>query len=122
MKFEVVELSKDKVVEILSSMDSFYGIQYWTKNYSFNQELYNNIEGDTYEDKLAEMLMKHPKEAKLILKTWEGDKHELTYEKLKKGLAIAVNNKYITLEHDCFDGPAADSIVQCSLFEELVYG
>jgi len=48
------------------------------------------------------------------------DHHELNLEKFLKGLKLAIGNPNVDLEN--MDSTAADIVVQCALFGEIVYG
>lgn len=117
MKFEVKvkELDREEIVDLLCT--ALYGSPWWKVDNS--TEEYHNAKGDTIEERLAEMLLKG--QSVILIDTEEDDHHELTLDKLYRGLELFIENDgSIELgDYDLFD---ADSVIQYAIFGEVIWG
>ena len=122
----VVSLDEDFIEDLFSSVcyDSVFG-------------LYPYLDGAVY-DKIREQIEPRFSDSTLcienvwmealkqgILKAFDSEEnktYDLTLDMLKKGLEIYLNIEYTNKDYDSFDALDWANVLQCAIFEDIVYG
>ena len=81
-------------------------------------EEYKQADGDTIEEKLADMLLKD--QSVYLIDMEEDTPYELTLDKLCKGLELFIQNGGSTNIED-YDLIDADSVLQYAIFGEIIW-
>lgn len=115
----VSDITREDIVDILA--DATYTTAYWCCALHYDTDEYKKLrqEGDSFEDVIAKMLM-HGNSI-YFEDNEEEENYELTFNSLKKGIEIAIDNGYVK-DIDNIDGEEADCIIQCALFNDVVFG
>ena len=114
-EFKVTDLSKEEIVDLLST--ALYGSPWWKVDNS--TEEYKQADGDTIEEKLADMLLKD--QSVYLIDMEEDTPYELTLDKLCKGIGLFIKNGGST-DIDDYDLVDADSVLQYAIFDEIIWG
>ena len=127
MAVKIELLEKEDVVGILSGICSYSG--FWCPKMSWDENLYkakkeelklkNPEEEVCFEDVLTELLFDN---SPIIFEDDEEVKHELTLEKLTKGIENAISRGLVSVDPDEWDATDNDTILQIALFDETIYG
>jgi len=130
LKIEVTELDKEDVVNILSGFTSYS--YYWCMKIDWKDAEYKlakksltekdpkNSSSICREDVWAYMLM--DMKTSLILIDDEGVKHELTLEKMIKGITLSIQRNGTSVDSDDWDAEDNDIMIQNAIYDEVIYG
>lgn len=119
-KIEVLELTKEDVVVILSGFYAYSG--YWVELLDWHADRYieakESLEDPAFEEVLAELLER----GDWLKITDEDDVRVLYKTDIIKGIQLSLDNNSISLDSDDWDAADHDMIIQYALFGEVVYG
>lgn len=128
MVFDVVKIDNDFIIDWLSSLcyDSVFGVEPYLSEEDY-RVIRNEIKGRpefVYANLCIEnVYMEALLQGKLRVKDIEQDKdYILTMDMLKKGLSIYMSLPYTTKDFENMDAVDHAILLQCAVFEEVIYG
>lgn len=114
MEIKNYSLIKEEIADLLST--ALYGSPWWKVDNSTDE--YKQADGDTIEEKLADMLLKD--QSAYLIDKEEDTPYELTFYKLCKGLSLFMENGGSSNIED-YDLIDADSVLQYAIFGEIIW-
>jgi hypothetical protein len=129
LKVQVLSLDKDELVNIVSGF--YHYSNYWVENLDWNADFYQEVKEDlkaklneeaAFEEILVGILEKKDDPRSYLKITDEDDVRVLTYDTLILGVQKAINTYGVSLDPENWDAADADMVIQCALFDEVVYG
>lgn len=128
MVFDVIKIDPDFIMDFLSSLcyDSVFGLEPYLNLGDYDtirDEIKDRTEFvyDTLcvEDVYMEALL----QGKLKVKDFNTDKvYDLTMDMLKKGLGIYMSLPYTNNDFENMDAIDHANLLQCAIFEDVIYG
>ena len=113
-EFKVTDLSKEEIVDLLST--ALYGNPRLGVDNS--TEEYKQADGDTIEEKLADMLLKG--QGVYLIDMYEDELLDLDLDRLYDGLRLFIENGGSANIED-YDLIDADSVLQYAMFGEIIW-
>jgi hypothetical protein len=130
VKVEVKKLETDELVNIISGF--YHYSNYWVENLDWNADFYQEVKEDlkvksskeivSFEEILVGILERKDDPRSYLKITDEDDVRVLTYDTLILGVQKAINTYGVSLDPENWDAADADMVIQCALFDEVVYG
>jgi hypothetical protein len=130
VKIEVKKLETDELVSILSGF--YHYSNYWVESLDWNADFYQEVKEElktksseevvSFEEVLAGILERKNDFRSHLKITDEDDVRVLTYDNIISGIQEAVNTYGVSLDPENWDAADADMIIQCALFNEVIYG
>jgi hypothetical protein len=130
VKIEVKKLETDELINILSGF--YHYSNYWVENLDWNADFYQEVKEElktksseevvAFEEILAGILERKNDSRSHLKITDEDDVRVLTYDNIISGIQEAVNTYGVSLNSENWDAADADMIIQCALFNEVIYG
>jgi hypothetical protein len=130
VKIEVKKLETDELVNIISGF--YHYSNYWVENLDWNADFYQEVKEDlkiksseeivSFEEILVGILERKDDPRSYLKITDEDDVRVLTYDTLILGVQKAINTYGVSLDPENWDAADADMVIQCALFDEVVYG
>lgn len=128
MVFEVVKIDDEFIMDFLSSLcyDSVFGVEPYLE-YSEYDEIKDSIKDSplfVYDTLCVEdVYMEAFRQGKLLARdTEEAKDYTLTMDMLKKGLSIYLSLPYTNKDLDNMDAVDHAILLQCAVFEDVIYG
>jgi len=130
VKIEVKKLETDELLNIISGF--YHYSNYWVENLDWNADFYQEVKEDlkaksgekvvSFEEILVGILERKDDPRSYLKITDEDDVRVLTYDTLILGVQKAINTYGVSLDPENWDAADADMVIQCALFDEVVYG
>jgi hypothetical protein len=130
VKVEVKKLETDELLNIISGF--YHYSNYWVENLDWNADFYQEVKEDlkvksgeeivSFEEILVGILERKDDPRSYLKITDEDDVRVLTYDTLILGVQKAINTYGVSLDPENWDAADADMVIQCALFDEVVYG
>lgn len=128
MVFDVIKIDPEFIIDFLASLcyDSAFGVEPY-----LNEDEYDTIR-DEIKDRpefafgtlcVEDVYMEALLQGKLRVKDIEQDgDYILTMDMLKKGLSIYMSLPYTTKDFENMDAIDHANLLQCAIFEDIIYG
>lgn len=128
MVFEVVKIDDEFIMDFLSSLcyDSVFGVEPYLENSEYDK-IKDSIKDSplfVYDTLCVEdVYMEALRQGKLIAyDREESNEYILTMDMLKKGLSIYLSLPYTNKDFENMDAVDHAILVQCAVFEDVIYG